>query len=202
MIIIITKAASRMVLLLLFFLSAITNAAAETPSKATAQPSDLQLQDVQSAADKINKKLDSFGPYMSNFDEAATDPGISSAKMLLYYDDSFFKNSSYKKLIVFYFGSDATRVDEYYPIKNKRYVVRLKLNTMIKPDRLNIESFLHEYEKMKKTVLSKYIFVDGRLVMRVGPNSETKTSIDDKLVDEGRVLLEREKVAVASVEMD
>lgn len=176
----------------------------EAPSKATTPSASLQLQDIQTAADRINKKLDSYGPYLSVLDEVARDPGINTANMLLYYDKAFFQEKSYKKLIIFYFGADKTFVDEFYPIRNNKYtyVIRQKLNTTLKRDQLNIESFLHEYERMKKTVLSRFVFTDGRLVLWTGQSTEAKTNPDYRLVEEGQILLERERIAVDSVVMD
>lgn len=174
---------------------------AGTPAESQSNPPVL-IKDMQATANRINKKLDSYGPYMSGSEEKTIEPEIISARMLLYYDDAFFKNNSYKKLIIFYFSKDKTRVDEYYPIKNNKLVIRMKLNTAIKPDQVNIESFLHEYEQMKKTILSKYIFVGGVLEVWVGPNAEIKTKIDDSLFKESDILLQRESVAVNSVVMD
>ncbi len=196
-----TKPFLRIILTLLLCLSFVAPAQSETASKETPPSSGLRLQDVQAAADNINKKLDLYGPYLSYLNQVAEDPGINLASMLLYYDDAFFKNSSYKKLIIFYFADDKTLVDEYYPIKNKKYVVRMKLSTTLNQKQLNIESFLHKYEQMKKTVLLRYVFVDGHLQMWTGPDSESK-NIDNKTIEEGRMILEREKVAVDSVVMD
>ncbi len=197
-----TTAFLRIILTLFFCFSLAAPVLSQTRSKATNPSSDLRPQDIQAAADKINRKLDSYGPYLSHLNEVAKDPGINSASMLLYYTDAFFKDSSYKKMIIFYFGTNKTLVDEYYPIKNKKYIVRMKLNTTLKQNQLNIKSFLHEYERMKKTLLSKYIFVDGILEVWVGPNAEIKTKIDDAFLNASDVLLQRERIAVNSVVMD
>jgi hypothetical protein len=189
----------RIVLTLSLCLSFVTPAKSETTSRAAKSSSDVRLQDMEAAADKINKK--SYDHYLSYLNEIAKDPGIKSASMLLYYDGAFFKDETYKKMIIFYFGNDKILVDEYYPIINKKYVVRMKLNVLLQQNQLNIESFLQEYERMKKTVLSRYIFVDERLQMVTETDSEPK-NIEAKMIEEGRVILEREKIAVRSVVMD
>lgn len=122
---------------------------------------------------------------------------------------AFFKKyGNYVKLIVTFFQNKQDHVTreltEYYFICDINYIVKLRAKDMCSLFEFvsGFKNNFRKYEKMKKEVVSRFIFLNDQLVMWIDSENKVHTTPDEGLITEGNLLLRQKNLIIDNIVMD